>query len=151
DGRGAIDWGVERVEVTADVLAVSPGIFVRADRRQTVVSSGQVDEAYQVKKKRQKIISRVSESRRNSHADVFLEVVSGEIEFKRVQSRATIAAQHTIKIVPHDVIVKDKSGARRSIGDNNDAAMKDRVVIKRDVDGPPDELREPAVRRTEVD
>src|SRR5262245_2523965 len=96
---------------------------------------------------RQKVIHRISDFRRNFHDDVFLEVVSGEVNSERVQARAVIAAQHAIKIVPRDVIAKDKSGAWSAIGDNERAAMKDRVVIESDVDGPPDELREPAACR----
>src|SRR5262249_2226624 len=142
------DFGVQRAKVAPDVFAVSTRFFIRAGRRQAVISSGHIDEAHQTKKMRQKVIGRISDFRRNFHDDVFLEVVSWEVNSERVQARAVIAAQHAIKIVPRDIIAKDKSGAWPAIGDNERAAMKDRVVIESDVGGPPDDLREPAASRS---
>src|SRR5262249_15925861 len=45
------------------------------------------------------------------------------------------------------IIAKDESGARRAIGYNERAAVKDRVVIKSNVGRASDQLREPAVDR----
>src|SRR5215510_14158359 len=139
--------GVQRANVAADVFAVSARVFKRARPRQTVISTGQIDETHQINKIWQGIIRRVADIRRNSHDDVFLEFVSGEEKSERVQARAAIAAQHAVKIVPRDVIAKDKSGAWRAVEENERAALKDSVVVNRDVGRPPDDLREPAVRR----
>src|SRR5262245_60214912 len=74
-----IVFAVQRVNVAPNVLTISPGVFMRAGRRQTVISSGQVDEERQIRKRRQKVISRIFDFRRNSHDDVFLEFASGEV------------------------------------------------------------------------
>src|SRR5262245_53002454 len=139
--------GVQRANVAPDVFAVSARVFIRAGPRQTVISTGQIDETHQINKIWQKVIRRVADLRRNSHDDVFLEFVSGEEKSKRVQARAAIAAHHAVKIVPRDVIAKDKSIAWRAFGENERAALKDRVVVNRDVGRPTTDLREPAVRR----
>src|SRR5262245_26066749 len=138
---------VQRVNVAADVFAVGAGVFIRAARRKAVITSGQIDESHQTKKGRQKVTGRVEGSLRNSHDDVFPEVVSGEVKSERVQARAAIAAHYAVKIAQRDVIAKDESCARRAVGENERAALKDRVVIESDVDGTSDELREPAVSR----
>src|SRR5215467_12373064 len=78
--------GVQRAKVAPDVFAVSARVFIRAGPRQTVISSGQINEAYPIKKKRQKVIRRISDFWRNSHDDVFLEIASGEVESERSQS-----------------------------------------------------------------
>src|SRR5262245_16052489 len=140
--------GVQRVKVAPDVFAVSARVFISAGPRQTVISTIQIDETHQIKLKWQKVIRRVADLRRNSHDDVFLEFASGEVKSKRVQARAAIAAHHAVKIVPRDVIAKDKSLARAAVGENERATLKDSVVVNRDVGRPPDDLREPAVGRT---
>jgi hypothetical protein len=44
--------GVQRAKVAPNVFAVSARVFIRAGPRQTVISSGQIDEARQIKKER---------------------------------------------------------------------------------------------------
>src|SRR5262245_22965560 len=78
--------GVQRAKVAPDVFAVSARFFIRAGRRQAVISSGQIDEVHQTEKMRQKVIGRISDFRRNFHDDVFLEVASGEVNSERVQA-----------------------------------------------------------------
>src|SRR5262252_2613203 len=139
--------GVQRAKIAPDVFAVGARVFIRAGPRQTVISTGLIDETHQIKKKWQRIIRRVADLRRNSHDDVFLEFVIGEVKSKRVQARAATAANHAVKIVPRDIIAKDKSFAWRAVEENEHAALKDSVVVNRDVGRPPDDLRESAVRR----
>src|SRR5262245_17699160 len=110
--------GVQGANIAPDVFAVSAPVFIRAGPRQTVISTSQIDETHQIRKKWQKVIRRVADLRRNSHDDVSLEFVSGEVKSERIQARAAIAAHHAVKIVPRDVIAKDKSVAWRAFGEN---------------------------------
>ena len=45
-----VDFAVQRAEIAPDVFAVSARVFIRAGPRQTVISTGQIDESHQIKR-----------------------------------------------------------------------------------------------------
>src|SRR5215475_3358095 len=124
----------ERRKVAPDVFAIRFRFAVGAGRRQPIISSGQIDEAHLTKRSLRKVIRRVAHSLRNSHDHILLKDGAREVIIQRADAEALVAAQHAILVVWHDVIAKDESDARRAVRDDDRAALKDRVVIDRDVD-----------------
>src|SRR5262245_22006450 len=136
----------ERRKIAPDVFAIRSRVAVRAGSRQTIVPVCEINEARFVDRDRVEVIRRIIAARRRED-DVSPEGVSGEIESERIQSYAATAAKHAVLVVRRDVVAKNEARTRRAVGDNERAALEDRVVIESNVDRPPDKLREPAVSR----
>src|SRR6185436_2043610 len=95
---------------------------------QTVISACQIDEAYEIKQKRLKVISRVDDSLRNARDDIMLEDAAREIISNRSIARTLTATNDTIKIVRRDVVEEAEPHARRVIRRNNATALKNSEI-----------------------
>src|SRR5262249_35144411 len=112
----------ERAHVTADGLAIGPGVAVRARRAQAITAAGAVGEARFGQRRREKVIGRITAAATAGH-HILSEDAAGKVLAYRGQPDAGAVADDAVVVMRHQVVREDKADARLAVRSDDVAGV----------------------------